>query len=252
MGHFDPAEHDRAVAGKGVDVEAHARSRAKPPGEPFLGAVEIGAGGELVERRIALDRRDRHPGGPKHAGLVGGRGALPAAIGLPQRAEAKGLRSLHPHQAGPIDRLSEGFAKPCQRVADGEDGRRPFEEFEGATSRSTTAAGQKGRAASWTSTASPLDRGEPGTNRIRALRAAVDEFADVEPVAAPPPPDPADPRRSRRVPIAPPDDRSATPPPSAAPACRRCARYCLGTPPPARSPVPAATISAVRDMRAAL
>ena len=42
MRDFDPAEHDRAFAGKGVDVEPHAGARDQASGEPLLGAVEVG------------------------------------------------------------------------------------------------------------------------------------------------------------------------------------------------------------------
>ena len=41
MRNLDPAKHDRAFAGEGVDVEAHAGARTKPAGEPLLGALEI-------------------------------------------------------------------------------------------------------------------------------------------------------------------------------------------------------------------
>ena len=40
--HFDPAEHHRALAREDMDVEAHARARDKPAGEPLFGAFEVG------------------------------------------------------------------------------------------------------------------------------------------------------------------------------------------------------------------
>ena len=47
-------------------------------------------------------------------------------------------------------------------------------------SRSTTSGGQKGRAASWTSTASPFDRGQAGADGVARSVAAIDQRSDVE------------------------------------------------------------------------
>jgi hypothetical protein len=57
---FDAAEHDRAVAGEGVDVESHAGARPEAPGQPLFGAFEIRGKGQLLECRIALNRRHLH------------------------------------------------------------------------------------------------------------------------------------------------------------------------------------------------
>ena len=60
MGDGDPAEHHRALAGEGVDVEAEAGARDQPGGEQRLGVRPVGGRGQLFERRIALDRCDAH------------------------------------------------------------------------------------------------------------------------------------------------------------------------------------------------
>ena len=72
--HFDAAEHDRALAGEGVDVEAHAGARRQAAREPLFRPLEIGRQGELLERGIAFDGRDFHPSRPKHRGFVGREG----------------------------------------------------------------------------------------------------------------------------------------------------------------------------------
>ena len=112
------------------------------------------------------------PGGAKRRVVSSvGEGARPAVVGLTQRVEAEGLRRLDADQAGPVDRLAERFADARERVADGEHRRGAVEEFEAASSRSTTAGGQKGRAASWTSTASPSIAARPArTESARSRR----------------------------------------------------------------------------------
>ena len=80
MRDLDAAEHDRPFAGEGVDIEAHAGARDQSTGEPLLGAVEVGGGGELVERGIAFD------GGDVHAGAREGRSSRRSAAAPDQLA----------------------------------------------------------------------------------------------------------------------------------------------------------------------
>ena len=67
VGDRDAAEHDWPIAGKGVDVEAHASARNQCSGDPLLGTAEILRGGDLVEFGIAFDQGDPHPGRPQDA-----------------------------------------------------------------------------------------------------------------------------------------------------------------------------------------
>ena len=121
-----------------------------------------------------------------------------------------------------------------------------------ASRRSMTAAGQKGRAASWTSTASPS---------IAARPARTESARSAPPSIRSPTSSPSSALcgqlllalcRSRRASIAPRDDRSATSTAQRSTGLPPSERYCLGTPPPRRSPLPAATMRAVTVIRAAL
>src|ERR671921_244859 len=54
------SEHQRTFSSESVNVEPHARPRRKPSGEPLLHAAEVGRGGDLLQRRIALNGCNAH------------------------------------------------------------------------------------------------------------------------------------------------------------------------------------------------
>ena len=220
----DSAEHDRAIAGKGVDVEAHAGARSQPSGQPLLGAREIGGGGELVERGIALDGGDAHAGGAQRPSFrrSGSRRSIahrPAVSASSRKAWGVWTRTRPPRSTG-----SPSWSAARARVSPtGRTGAAPSKNSSGASSRSITPVGQKGRAASWTSTASPSIASSPArTESARsappsmnrptsrpcsaAARQLLLALADHDAHAA-----------DRRV------AEQALRPPSAAPACRRSA-----------------------------
>ena len=116
--HFDPAQHQRPLSGKGMNVEPHARARRQAPREPLLSALEIGGKGQFVERRIAVNCSDLEADRTKHGGFVGRSGPRPPLISGFERIEAARLRSLDAGQARPVDRVAKCFADLCERVAD--------------------------------------------------------------------------------------------------------------------------------------
>ena len=120
----------RAGAGEAVDVEAHSGARDHTAREPILGAPEIGRGGKLVERGVALDGGDGEAGGAGDGGFVRRRFAGPVSIGLPDGVQPEGLRRLDPDEAGAIDRLEQALARAAERVAYGKDWHRTVEELQ--------------------------------------------------------------------------------------------------------------------------
>ena len=142
------AEHDRSRASEGVDVEAHARSGRQPAGEPLLGAIEVGLDGELLQRRIAVDGGDFHPGRAKHRSFVGWRLARPLIVCGFERAKAEGLRGLYPDHARAFHGSPSVSPIRASVSETGRTGAAPSKNSRLARSRSMTSDGQKGRAAS--------------------------------------------------------------------------------------------------------
>ena len=219
-------------------------------------AGEIRLVGELLERLVARDRsRPRCPAArATWASSVGG-AAAPGAVGGEDRVEAEGLRSLDPDQRRRGRRRRRAPPPPRASVSTtGSTGTAPSAPVERVRAAGRPPpAGRKGRAASWIRTVSAPPRPRALRGRCAtescALGAAGDRGGEG-PARRPPrverllagadhDPDLVDrrPARARRR-----RGRAA--------ACRRAARYCLGRPPPARLPLPAATSK--RDGRSAI
>ena len=254
VGNGNPAEHHRPFAGEGVDVEAACRCAGPASTASHCSArSEVGGRGELLQRRVAFDGGDAHSGGAQprsfrrserrrtrqHRRRAGLRSGTPAGSGRgPGRARSTGSPSRS-HARG-------------QRVADRQDRRRAVDELE----RGEQPVDHRGRAEGAGGIVDQhrvaADRGEarrgPNPPRSappwisgrrqavkRGCRQLVLAFAD----------DDADVRRPPGWPSkASTAQRSTGLPPSG--------RYCLGTPPPRRSPLPAATMSAVTVIGGAL
>ena len=165
-------------------------------------------------------------------------------MGATDRVEAEGLRRLDADQAVARHGFAESPARQACRRRAARGPRRRARRARRAAGRSPR-AGRKGRAASWISTRSASrERRQP----VRAPIAAASRRRGPgrggggrRPRRDRPPPgprrSPPGPRRSRgwRELV----DRMGEQRP-----CRRCVRYCLGTSPPARLPLPAATSKA--------
>ena len=98
---LDAAEHDRAFAGEGVDVEAHAGARDEPRRRAIArrarsrrAVVSFSSAGSpsTAATFMPAARSDRR--------FVGRRAARPALIGRRERVEAERLRRLDADQAG--------------------------------------------------------------------------------------------------------------------------------------------------------
>jgi tRNA-dihydrouridine synthase B len=123
VGDMDAAEPQILARREGVDIEAHADARREAR---RLRPREIGFVGELLQRRIAFDERDRDSGGAGDLGVVGGIVPGPGGMGAADGLEPKGLRRLHPHQIVPHHSFAKRFATLRQGIDDGEDGGGPF------------------------------------------------------------------------------------------------------------------------------
>ena len=139
---------------EGVDVEAQAGAADQPRREALLGAGEIGFVGELLER----SDRPR----PIATSIPAARAiwASSVAAGRSRRGGRRGWpRGGRPAESGPapgpsrVDRRRQGSRCPRERIDDRQHRhRRRVRRSSASTSRSTTAGGAKGRAASWIST----------------------------------------------------------------------------------------------------
>ena len=195
----DAAEHDRALAGEGMDVEAHAGARDQPRREPLLGAGEVGGRWSAFR---APDRRRRRrrscPAARTTVGLVGRRARL--TTGRIGRRQASSRNACGVWTRTRPAR-STGLAEPsptrpaCRRPA--RTGAAPSKNSSARPGGRSTAGGQKGRAASWTSTASPSIAASPARTESARSAPPIDQRADVEARQAQPRPAPPDPRRSR-------------------------------------------------------
>src|SRR5260221_5217624 len=180
MGQLDSAEHDRPVSGEGVDVEADASTWGKAAGEPLFGPLEIRWKRELLQRRIARDGGDLHAGSTHDRRLVGRGRTAPSLIGRIEGRQAKGLRRWLSGEHRAIDWLSERFVDPGQGVADRKYWRRAFEELKRCKQPVDHCRRAEGAGRIVDQHRVAVDRGEPGTDRIRACRASGDEVADLE------------------------------------------------------------------------
>jgi tRNA-dihydrouridine synthase B len=178
--HRDAAEHHRPVAGEGMDVEAHAGTGDKASGEPLFGTAEVGRGGDLVERGIALDGGDPHARGAEDGCFVGGRGAGPLPVGLAQFAQPESLRRLHPCETGPVDGRIEFFADAGDRIPDRKDRCRAFEEFERREEAVDDLRRAEGTGGVVHEHRVAIDEGEASTDGIGAFRSAIDQVADFQ------------------------------------------------------------------------
>ena len=176
----DPAEHDRALAGEGMDVEAHAGARdearrraiaRRAPSRPAWSASRAPDRRRPRRRSCPAARSDawfrrseRRPtsriGLPqaRRGGMPAGSGPGPGRTGRPARRAVR--------RRGPACRRPAG---PAPRLVEFELGEQPVDH----------GGGQKGRAASWTRTASPSIAARPArTESARSAPPSI-EAADV-------------------------------------------------------------------------
>jgi hypothetical protein len=180
MWHCNAAEHDRAIAGKSVNVETHAGPRNEPACEPLLGALKVCRGSQLLERKISSNRGDAHSSRSKNRRFIRRRRPRPAVIGLAKRIEPKSLRGLDAYHPCSINKLVEAIACACQRIPEGKDGRRALKEFERCHEPLYHRRGTKGPGRIVEEDGIAIDVAQPGTNRIRSILAALNEGSNVE------------------------------------------------------------------------
>ena len=250
--HCDAAEHDRAFAGKGVDVEAHAGARDRAArraiarrGSKSAAVVSLSSAGSPSTAATLM------PAARSDGRFVGRRGARPLRH-RPAAARRGGKPAASARGPGRRGRPARRAVR--RRAASvsptGSTGAAPSKNSRLASSRSMTSGGQKGRAASWTSTASPSIAARPA--RTESARSAPPSMnSPTSRPAAPPPASSSwpSPITTRTASIARVADQRLDRPAQHRLAAER--RNCLGTPPPRRSPLPAATMRAVTVMRAA-
>ena len=177
---LDAAEHERSITRESVDVEAEAGARAGSSGKPLLGTFEVGSEGQLLERRITFDRSDAHAGGAKHAGFIGGRGTGPLVVSSPDVGEPEGLRCLDPDDCRPVHGITERLAGFRQCIADGENGRCPFEEFKARKEAIDDCKGAKGPGGIVNHDGIGRDRSEACADRIGTFGTADLELGDIQ------------------------------------------------------------------------
>ena len=122
MRHRNPAEHDRAFAGKAVDVEAKPGPRDEASGEHRLGPVPVCRRRQFVEEGIAFDHRDGNVLGSQECRLIGGSGRTPILVGAGQSFQSECLGCLNPVHFVSLNRVTEGL-DPGDREALFEAGR---------------------------------------------------------------------------------------------------------------------------------
>ncbi len=133
VGNFYAAEHDGSFAGECMDVETHAGPRLHSSGEPLLRSFEVGWRRQLRRARDLL-RQPRLPCRRHGATVVSSVGEEPRpSVRKPtlRAVQPKGLRRLHAHEAGPIDRLLERVAELARACRQPEAPARPHRRIPG-------------------------------------------------------------------------------------------------------------------------
>ena len=186
----DPAQHDRAVAGEGVDVEAHAGARRSAARRAIASARSKSAGVVSFSSTGSPSTAATFmPGGAQRPSVssVGGC-ARPCCIGVTQvpRAGTPAGSGRGPGRRGrPARRAIRRPGRACRRPAAPAPRPRAFERGEQPVDDRRRAEGAGGVV---DQDGVALDRRQAGADAVGALGAADDQLADVEARRAPPRP----------------------------------------------------------------
>ncbi len=103
MGYFNSAEHDRTFALESVHIEAHSSSRYHSRGEDGFRQAPIGLCGQLLQQRIAFDRRHLQSRCKHHRRFIRSRSATRFLVSIDKVFHVKCLRRLNAQEILAVD-----------------------------------------------------------------------------------------------------------------------------------------------------